>query len=40
MATIIWVASMAMVLTVSHDNPNSRATAATVARSIISRRRM
>ena len=39
-ATIIWVASMAMVLTVSHDRPSSRATAATVARSIISRRRM
>ena len=26
-ATIIWVASMAMVLTVSHDSPSSRATA-------------
>ena len=39
-ATIIWVASMAMVLTVSQDRPNSRATAAMVIRSIISRRRM
>ena len=40
MATICWVASMAMVLTVSHDRPNSRATAATVARSIINRRQI
>jgi hypothetical protein len=39
-ATIIWVASTAMVLTVSHDNPSSRATAATVMRSSISRRRI
>ena len=39
-ATMCWVASMAMVFTVSQDNPSSRATAATVARSIISRRRM
>jgi hypothetical protein len=39
-ATIIRVASMAMVLTVSHDNPSSRATAAMVTRSIISRRQM
>jgi hypothetical protein len=34
------VALTAMVFTVSHDRPNSRATAATVARSIISRRQM
>ena len=39
-ATIICVASMAIALTVSHDRPNSRATAATVARSIINRRRI
>lgn len=39
-ATMVWVASMAMVLTVSQDRPNSRATAAMVIRSIISRRRM
>ena len=39
-ATIAWVASIAMAFTVAHDNPSSRATAATVARSIISRRRM
>ena len=39
-ATIVWVASMAMVLTVSQDRPSSRATAATVIRSSISRRRM
>jgi hypothetical protein len=34
------VASKAMVLTVSQDNPSSLATAATVMRSIMSRRRM
>jgi len=39
-ATIVWVASMAMVLTVSQDRPSSRATAETDIRSSISRRRM